>query len=126
MTEEIKRIFNHIAALPWVPTGCTPLFFQNMIAGSEFLTYDANKLYICSSLTFGTNAGASAVHAYVGLWDQGDVNVYLSGHSSIAYEAVAPAVWGFRNDINIQETYFSRITVTTYNTMKFNGWRLTR
>jgi len=106
-------------------TAFEPLLYEGAIAGSEFLTYNANKLYLCFDLIIAFNGGAAAANGLVQIYDEGDAIILYGQNQSIAYEAVAAAIWSSKNDINIKNLYFSRIVTAQYNYMKFIGYRIT-
>ena len=105
--------------------GFEPLLYEGTIAGSEFLVYDANKLYLCFDIYCSYGGAADAAAAWIRFDDEGNaVNLY-SMNSSIAYEAVAAAIWYQKNYINVKNLYFSRIVPQQYTYMKFIGYRIT-
>ncbi len=105
--------------------GFTPLLYEGPTGGSEFLVYDANKLYLCFSIFVGYSGAATAnVGLFLTYNELNVINLYL-GNNSIAYESVAAVIFYAKNPINIENLFFSRIGVGQYNYMKFIGYRVT-
>jgi hypothetical protein len=105
---------------------CTPIYYEGAIAGSEFVTYNAAKLYICLDLVVNVNFSAATVNA-------GALVTYDIANAAKSQEYLNFPVWNttaaalYYNvpSFRLVNIYFSRITVTTYVFMKFNGYRLT-
>ena len=106
-------------------TAFEPLLYEGAIAGSEFLTYDANKMYLCFDFVAGFSAGANNANCRIVFYDEGNAIILQSQNASIAYEAVAAAIFYGKNDTEMKNLYFSRINPITYNYMKFIGYRIT-
>jgi len=101
------------------------LFYQGIIAGSEFLTYAATKLYLCFDFEVSYSTVASANHSVIYFYDEANVLSLYGQNNSICYEAVAAAIWYGKNNVNIKNFYFSRLNVAQFNYMKFIGYRIT-
>ncbi len=48
MEDNIREIFRHIAGIPWVYADIEAVCYQGPTAGSEFIVYDSDKLYVKS------------------------------------------------------------------------------
>lgn len=106
-------------------TNVVPLYYEGVIAGSEFLTYAANKLYFCFASQFGCN-DLSVIQS--GIIDVYDENNVLSGRyteQSILFDTVATVPNYMKNIIKINNYYFGRYIVARYNYMRFTGYRIT-
>jgi hypothetical protein len=101
-----------------------PLFFQGAIAGTEFLTYAATKLYICLSLSFGQVA-INAAPSNATYYDAANVIFYIIANQSVIWDATAAAPKYEANFFNDSNIWFSRFAVANLNTMKFIGYRVT-
>jgi len=125
LLNRIKATFDISGGAPYDITNAQELIFEGGIAGSEFTVYNANKLYVCFNFVAAYNGGAAAARGEIRFYDEGNVaNMYLQ-NNAITYESVAAAIWYARNNGVLKNIYFSRIVNTTYNYMKFIGYRLT-
>jgi len=116
--------FNQPEGSPFHIDTVTELVYEGLIAGSEFLVYNANKLYICFDLNINFNSSAGATHGLINFFDEGNAANMYGQNNSITYEAVAAAIWYGKNNLNIKNLYFSRFVIATYNYMKFIGYRI--
>lgn len=111
--------FDNRAAANQRITNVEPLYYQGVIAGTEFLTYAATKLYLCLFLfSSPSNGGAVQTALY------NEANAVSSTTSDIiAYWNGAAAVY-YSNTSFLYNNYFSRI-VSGYTYILFNGFRIT-
>lgn len=105
-----------------------PLVFQNAIAGSEFLTYDATKLYI--GLEFSLSESGGAVHTAtpnIVLYNETNAAFYYYYDIIGAYWNGATAAVNYvrTNTLTHKNKYFSRMVVTYHTQLYFNGFRIT-
>jgi hypothetical protein len=118
-TPEQINLWN-IAKTKIAYTTITPLFFEGSLAATEFLTYNAGKIYIALELVFGT-IGSSAAYGTVEVRDEADaINFYLGNSLCYWDGALKYSV----HQAEIKNIWFSRITPTVYSRMKFNGYRI--
>jgi hypothetical protein len=96
----------------------TPMFYQGVIAGTEFLTYDAAKLYIALELEFGAAASAAS-QSSIGLYDETNT---LSFNPANDYTYAVNIFIG--NSFAGKNYYFSRFITVNIANMKFNGYKL--
>ena len=101
----------------------TPLFYQGAIAGSEFLTYNVAKLYIALELDVSTGTAIGVNECHVNLHNMADAAIIRFKNNSIALTAADVANFA-GNTLFLKNVYFSRIDVFTYDSMRFNGYRL--
>ena len=102
-----------------------PLYFAGAIAGSEFLVYNAAKLYICLDATFQYSTPAAVTNlALMTIRKEADVicGYYTNGHP--VWDTTAAALKYTHNPIFLQNFYFCRIEASLFSYMKFNGYRL--
>ena len=125
LCDEFFKRFDFGAGAAFNVVNVEPLFYEGAIAASEFLVYDANKLYLCFDIYCGTGAVVNAALARMDFYDEGNAINFYSQNNSIAYEAVAAAIWYQKNDTHIQNCYFSRIVPQQYTYIKFIGYRIT-
>ena len=81
---------------------------------------------MCFDININYSGPASAVHALANFYDEGNAIFLRSQNNSIAYEAVAAAIWYNKNNLHMKNLYFSRVIPVQYNYMKFIGYRITR
>jgi hypothetical protein len=102
-----------------------PLYFQAAVAGSEFLTYAATKLYICLKLIAGSTGILNASNCSVTGYNEADVVNFRFNQNSVEFDTVVPAARYSAGSIVIQNIFFSRVVFTTYDYIVFNGYRVT-
>jgi len=103
------------------------LYYEGTIVGSEFLTYSANKLYICQELEASTNFVAATVNS-------GSITVYDPVNNACmmlqanypVWNTTAAALYYNVNSLVANNFIFSRLVQLTYLFIKFIGYRLTR
>jgi hypothetical protein len=101
-----------------------PLYYDGLIAGSEFLTYSVNKMYICFSF-FASVLAANIEGAAVGVinfHDETDT-IDLSIHENAGFFNATEKF--IINSIAYGNDDFSRLDNTVYTYMKFIGYRFT-
>lgn len=114
----VRRLYPNISRIQ-------PVYFQGLIAGSEFLTYNANKIYICLDEAYLSNQSVLSGNYTVTHYDQ--------LNNSLGAESFQIPIWNttladYRYvyvTLKNKNIYFSRISATNYTYMKFNGFRLT-
>jgi hypothetical protein len=127
-SDEQIILWNHVQNL--IPyTRITPLFYSGTIAGSEFETYAATKLYIALELEFDGGALPPP-----DLFLPDDFYIFTYNEANIAKRAYfnlviamdGASLWGFGNNVRDKNQYFSRLEVlnNSFYYMKFNGYRL--
>jgi hypothetical protein len=122
-TPEQKNFWNltKIRLVGW--NTITPLFFGGAIAASEFLIYDAAKLYIALELEI-TGQVVTATVGSITFYNEANVAGRVMTNESLAWDVTAAAFKMQTNPIMLKNQYFGRIVVTQYASMKFNGYRL--
>lgn len=99
-----------------------PLYYEGVIAGTEFLTYAATKLYVCYSLTLNWFSN-SLTDNYCVTFDESNNAISRYSNSSGYFDGIA--VQFVTNKLNISNIFFSRIAVSIFINMNFNGYRIT-
>ena len=90
----------------------TPIFYQGTTFGTEFLVYDAAKLYIALEFMPMYNAAIVSIDLY---------NIANAVFSQILSGAIGTGL----QEYNVKNCYFSRILPSAACYIKFNGYRLT-
>lgn len=101
-----------------------PLFYQGLIAGSEFLVYAATKLYICYNFYNG-RSGVNVTLSEITFYDETDSAIFNQTNSAIFWDATAIAAKYLANTGQLNNYYFSRFAVTNIGNIIFNGYRIT-
>lgn len=100
-----------------------PIFYQGVIAASEFTVYNAAKLYIALEIT--ALDVSTPILGYIELYNIANaINGHI-GNSSIYWDVTAAAAKYANSSVTEKNIYFSRIVAAAYTNMKFNGYRLT-
>jgi hypothetical protein len=102
----------------------TPLVYQGAIAGSEFLTYDAKKLYICCSVGFMDNATPSGAKIQTSFYDAANAVVLVSFTAIAFYNTTAAAINYQGQLTELTNLYFSRVVASSLY-IKFIGYKIT-
>jgi len=99
-------------------------YFQGVIGGSEFLTYDAKKLYLYLELEFSSWQGPKSL-AGITMYDNTNNPVHNIGLGFYYYDPVAGIQKIDDHTSYSKNGYFSRIVNTNMDTIKFNGYKMT-
>jgi len=102
------------------------LFYQGVSAGSELVTYSANKIYIAYELGIGfVNGVVTAGHPQVDLHNELNVSFQTFTNNALVWDTTAAGVRHDGNYVNIKNVYFSRVVPSGgYGHVKFIGYRL--
>jgi hypothetical protein len=118
-TPEQLNLWN-IAKAKIAYTTITPKFFMGAVAGSEFVTYDANHLYIALEIKFGIPPATGGAGIQTNVYDESNTLCMYFANDAILYNA-ADRFLG--NSMELKNFYFGRI-VSGYTYMMFNGYLL--
>lgn len=103
-----------------------PMLYQGPIAGTEFLVYDATKMYLCYRAGFDVNsASTNPFSGYIIFNNENNVSIMFWTNSSVFYNAAAATERAFTLPFMIKNIYFSVINISIYTQMSFNGYRIT-
>lgn len=104
-----------------------PLYYSDVIGGTEFLTYAATKLYIVYNVTFDSGSAGIVANTAgaIQLNNEADtaINLYINNYP--VWDTTAVALKYSIGLLELKNLYFSRIITTVYTRMKFNGYRIT-
>ena len=104
-----------------------PIFFMGELAGSEFLVYSVNKLYLALNFSIsglGTNS-ANNPTVRTQLFDENNNNTYNFANDMIYYDTVTTTPYVSGNETSKDNLYFSRIVIVVVHLCIFNGYRIT-
>lgn len=120
-----KILWQQIRLLTGENAAVRQFFYCGKIALSEFLTYSANKLYLCSNFKAGhTNGPGQPNSPYVAFYDQSNNIFFYAGNTSNYWDSTAAAVRYCPNLVDMNNFYFSRLTSSVYTTIIFNGYKI--
>lgn len=124
-TVEQKILWNH-AKTKIAYTTITPIFYQGGVAGSEFVNFFASKLYIALEVVLSNDTAVGAgVPCGVYLYNELDALASYNFNLSTYWDPTVTAVQkNVSNQLEIKNTYFSRLFVNNYAYIKFIGYRL--
>jgi hypothetical protein len=104
-------------------TTITPFHFQGVIAGSEFLTYNAGKLYIINQIVTESLALLNGV-PWIRCYDMANAVTNYLGSNSVFWDATAAAVKIISSTVTVKDFWFSRIEANQMTTIMLDGYRL--
>lgn len=102
----------------------TPVFYSGLIAGSEFLVYNAGKVYICLDVMFATNASTNPAAYIINTYDMANAVNGALMNNRVYWDTVTPAPKFGGINMNVKNFWFSRIVANNFNYIIFNGYRL--
>jgi hypothetical protein len=103
----------------------TPLYYDGLLAGSEFGIYIATKLYMAFELNLQFNSmPANATPGGVNLMNLVNVSKAILTNNHPVWNTTTAAVYYCNGEVSAVNVWFSRLTATNYQRLKFNGYRL--
>lgn len=125
LTYEQKTLFASVRALVGANPTYTDLYYNGVAAGSEFLTYNAKKLYICFGFWANMIAAAWSAAPYVEVYNEANVLSSVLVNVSALFQTTAAQVYYSNNCIDKTNFYFGRILHNQIVYFKFNGIKVT-
>jgi len=101
------------------------LYYQGVSSGSEFLTYASTKLYLTHELYVSGGTSNNTTVGGCSIYDENNVLSAVLRNQCQAWDTVIPAMKFAVNDVLFTNNYFSRLAVTGYQYIKFNGYKIT-
>ena len=102
-----------------------PLFYQGVIAGTEFLTYAATKLYIPLSLKFNGGVQFSDTACFANLYNESNAISFIISNQNNWWQTNLNVNRYNCNDAKEENLYFSRFDVSVLTYVIFDGYRIT-
>lgn len=102
-----------------------PLFYTGAIAGTEFLTYAATKLYLCYNTEFSRPENILDVVPNVYLYNEADAISFNLVNGTTIFNTVTNVPNFGQLNVSRNNCYFSRVAVANYLYIIFNGYRVT-
>lgn len=100
-----------------------PFFYQGIIAGSEFLIYSINKMYIFLNIVTGRITLSSGVS--ISFYDELNAYTFDFQNVSAYWDGTALAVKIINGGIDINNIISSRIAVVSLLGIQLIGYRIT-
>lgn len=116
-----QKIFLERAVLKSASNQIVP-YFYNGIVGGEWSTYNPSKLYFALEMTFAFNA-AIVTGAYVEFFDENNLDNGIHTNFAPYWDATATTMKGYANTLVMNNFYFSRFIASSYNWIKFIGFK---
>lgn len=105
-----------------------PLYYKGAIAGTEFLTYTATKLYLCINSQWSGDFSTRTAGGCIRYYNEANVIFYIGFNYNLLWNASTPALNVYHSNFELKNQYFSRIDQSAsafYLYMIFNGYRIT-
>jgi hypothetical protein len=102
-----------------------PLFYEGLIAGSEFVTYALTKLYLTYQIKFNGGIQFSDTPCYSNVYDENNAVVFIISNQIDWWQNNTNVNRYNANDAVENNFYFSRLDVSVLTYMKFIGYRIT-
>lgn len=124
---EQKILWQQVRLLTGENAAVRQLYYCGPLIGSEFATYDANKLYLAyqieaSRITLLWSVAIAAMQFF----DENNVSRYMEINNSTLWNSTTAAPNNVSNSAIHRNIYFGRIDLYQYTHIKFIGYRLTR
>jgi hypothetical protein len=104
-----------------------PLDYKGASAGSEFLTYAANKLYVAISFEVSYSASTAVPNAArLDIYNHLNALCFCGCNTIPVWNTTLAALRYVEQNCKKENFYFGRIVCNVYNYIKFNGYRITR
>jgi len=121
---ELLNVTRHIATLAgWGNFSVTPVVYNGLIDGSEFVTYAIDKLYVAQQMQIsGATGGGLPATGRVALYDHANALHGYLRNLNMVYDGAD--VLYMNNDQVFLNIWFSRVIRNNYSYMMFVGYRL--
>lgn len=103
---------------------CDFYYHQGVIAGSEFLTYAANKIYMAIEFKAGTSSVADINAVRIEFYNEANVQSFVFTNNVAFWNTAGAAINYGKNCIDLKHIYFSRIVNSQNTHMIFNGYKI--
>lgn len=102
------------------------LYYCGAIVGSEFLTYSANKLYLCLNVEYSYSVGTSVANGgLITYYDELNAIEFYGHKNNPIWDATAAGQKHTSINFETHNIYFGRIGASIFSHIKFIGYRLT-
>lgn len=101
------------------------LYFCGSFAGTEFLTYSANKLYLAIELEISGSSSQIATTPLATLYNTANAVEHYLSNMGVYWDATAAALRMTPFVVKTNNVLFSRLAITgSYITLKFIGYKI--
>jgi len=100
-------------------------YFYGAIAGSEFLTYRARRVWLALQFGFGWTGNPTAANFGLSFYNEANVLSMVYNNSVTTFDSVAAQNEQVGNSFIVPNIYFGRIIAATYTYCHFVGYRIT-
>jgi len=101
-----------------------PLYFSGPIAGSEFETYQADKMYLCINSEFSGTINLDVGGYEIEFYNPVNVLTYMTNNNSCQFDAAGAPVTFLNGVAKVDNIAFSRLVTYLYTYIKFIGYRI--
>jgi hypothetical protein len=122
-TPEQRILWQQVLLIAGEQAPVRQLFYQGAAAGSEFLTYSPNKLYLALDLSGNLIAAQASFGSFL-VHDETNTGVMYYGSIYPVWNTTGAAVWSASTSQENRNFYFSRLIVTGYTFIKFIGYKI--
>jgi len=124
-TPEQKVLWQSVRQITGENAAIQQFLFFGPFAGTEFLTYSPNRLWLALEMTVSNQiTTANSNPGKVDLYNELNILATTLNNNSIIYDSVAALPKYYMNCVNEKNIYFSRIVGTTMSLMKFIGFKI--
>jgi len=124
-TPEQKNLWRAIPAIFAFNT-IEPFCYTGAMVGNELTVYDAAKLYFCLKFSGSyTTATPLATYGWAIFYNEANVAHKYIVNEAICWDVTAAVLKAVLNALSDRVFYFSRVSMSIYTMIEFNGYRLT-
>jgi hypothetical protein len=121
-----RILWNHLFLKFGERIALSQLYYQGPVAGSEFLTYNARKMYFALQYEHGGACGSGANAGYTNFYSETNVINFIISNDKMIWDATAAAPRYLVNTAIAENVIFSKILVSgTLTYIRFHGYRIT-
>jgi hypothetical protein len=123
-TPEQKILWNYVFLRFGVNIAISQIYYNGATAGSEFLTYVSNKIFLAYQINTEASGGNAAAPGILTLYDENNVASNTIGNPFPYWDATAAALRYAGGYCQANNIYFSRILPSNMNRFGFIGYRI--
>jgi hypothetical protein len=124
-TPQQHNLYRYVKSLLVGVQTITPLFYEGTIAGSEFITYDAKKVYLCLEGWFSYGGVPENPNPYMILNNMLNATMCLISKTTAYWDVTAAAPKWSPVIMEVKNIWFSCVISSGYSYMQFNGYKIT-
>jgi len=124
-TPEQKIIWQQVRLITGENASIRQLYFNGPFAGTEFLTYSANRLFLALEMELIGGIINALTLPQLTIFDAGNNAVYTLSNGAPYWDATAATVKYIGNNYIGKNLLFSRFTAGVATAIKINGFKIT-